>query len=328
MVPSLLFDRARGLKPPPPARVAAIRGRVCRRDALAGAAWRKAGPREAAPAGAALLRRVLLLAALLLPGAHLSARQAAPEPPPPGSSVRGTVVDAVTGRGIPAALVEFLDQGGLVRASATTTEEGGFLLARLPRGEFRLRVTSLGYARTVSLPGRLEEGEALTLVMRVHPSALALAPLEVTATARTTSPALESFYARAERGFGGAFLTRVDIERAGLPRVSDLVAGIAGVRLDGTPAPGLSGGVFLSESPSGTGGRPCPAQIFLDGSPVTRRSALGGTSPLSVQIDRLVTPSEVEGIEVYRSLAEIPPEFLTTDARCGVIAIWRRTPGV
>lgn len=268
-------------------------------------------------------------------GTPAAAGAGAPQPPvpqdrgpqDPSPTIRGTVVDAVTGRGIPAALVEFLDAGTLVRASATTGEEGEFVLSRLPRGEFRLRVTSLGYARTTSTTSRLEEGETLTLVVRVHPTALALAPLEVTATARTASPVLERFYERAERGFGGAFLTRVDIERAGLSRVSDLVAGIAGVRLDAPPAPGISGGVRLSESTSSPAGRPCPIQLFLDGTPVRRPSALGGSANLAVQIDGLVTPSELEGIEVYRSISETPSEFLTSDARCGVIALWRRERG-
>jgi len=241
------------------------------------------------------------------------------------SSIRGTVVDAASGRGIPAALVEFVDQGGLVRASATSREDGSFVLARVSRGEFRLRVSSLGYSRTLTVPSRIESGEALTLVVRLSPSALALAPLEVTASARATSPVLASFYARAERGFGGAFLTRDDIERAGPVRgVSDLVAGLTGVRLDRPAAPGLPPGIFLSESAAETGGRPCPVQVFLDGVPVGSRSRLAGGSPIAAQLDRLVTPVEVEGIEVYRSLSEIPPEFLTTDARCGVIAIWRR----
>ncbi|TVP49828.1 MAG: TonB-dependent receptor [Gemmatimonadales bacterium] len=241
------------------------------------------------------------------------------------SSVRGTVVDASSGRGIPAAFVEFVDQGGLVRASATTGEDGAFLLSRVPRGEFRLRVSSLGYARTTTAAARLEAGEALTLVVRVSPSALVLAPLEVTASVRVTSPVLESFYARAERGFGGVFLTRADIERAGPTRgVSDLVAGLTGVYLDSRPAPGLPAGVFLSEGHSGSAGRPCPVQVFLDGVPVDRRGGLSAGAQRGVQLDRLVTPAEVEGIEVYRSLAEVPPEFLTTDARCGVIAVWRR----
>jgi hypothetical protein len=241
------------------------------------------------------------------------------------SSVRGNVVDASSGRGIPAAFVEFVDQGGLVRASATTGEDGAFLLPRVPRGEFRLRVSSLGYARTTTAASRVEAGEALTLVVRVSPSALALAPLEVTATVRATSPVLESFYARAERGFGGVFLTRADIERAGPSRsVSDLVAGLTGVHLDGAATPGLPRGVFLSEGQSGGSGRTCPVQVFLDGVPVDRRGGLSGSVHRGVQLDRLVTPAEVEGIEIYRSLSEIPPEFLTTDARCGVIAVWRR----
>jgi len=241
------------------------------------------------------------------------------------SSIRGTVIDASSGRGVPAAFVEFLDQGGLVRASATTGEDGAFLLPRVPRGEFRLRVSSLGYARTTTPAARLEAGEALTLVVRVSPSALALAPLEITASVRVTSPVLESFYARAERGFGGVFLTRADIERAGPSRgVSDLVAGLTGVHLDTSPAPGLPAGVFLSQGELGSAGRPCPVQVFLDGVPVDRHGGISGGMNRGVQLDRLVTPAEVEGIEVYRSLSEIPPEFLTTDARCGVIAVWRR----
>jgi hypothetical protein len=159
------------------------------------------------------------------------------------SSIRGTVVDAASGRGIPAALVEFVDQGGLVRASATSREDGSFVLARVPRGEFRLRVSSLGYSRTLTVPSRIEGGEALTLVVRLSPSALALAPLEVTASARATSPVLASFYARAERGFGGAFLTRDDIERAGPVRgVSDLVAGLTGVTARSATRPGSAPG--------------------------------------------------------------------------------------
>jgi len=277
---------------------------------------------------ASVLPAGLLLGGILLSGVlsggppHLHAQVAGAGEE---SSIRGTVVDAASGRGIPAAFVEFVDQGGLVRTSATSREDGSFVLARVPRGEFRLRVSSLGYSRTLTVPSRIESGEALTLVVRLSPSALALAPLEVTASVRATSPVLASFYARAERGFGGAFLTRTDIDRAGPVRgVSDLVAGLTGVRLDRPPSPGLPPGIFLSESVSETGGRPCPVQVFLDGVPVGSRSRLAQGSPTAANLDRLVTPGEVEGIEVYRSLSEIPPEFLTTDARCGVIAIWRR----
>jgi hypothetical protein len=240
------------------------------------------------------------------------------------ASVRGQVVDASTGRGIPAAFVEFLDAGGLVRAAATAGEDGFFLLPRVPRGEFRLRVSSLGYARILSDPARIEEGEALSLTLRVNPTAIALAPLEVTGTVRITSPALSTFYARAERGIGGHFFTRDEIDRLNPRRLTELLARVPGVRLDGTTALGGMAGILVSETPSGVGGRPCPVQLFLDGTPVQRRSGIGASSPYAVQVDGLVEPHEVEGIEVYPSLSEVPPEFLTQDARCGVIAIWRR----
>jgi hypothetical protein len=284
-------------------------------------------------------RRVLRRAERSFPGLALAAllavALAAASPgnawaqPPSGQptgegSVRGQVVDALSGRGIPAAFIEFVDGGGLVRASATSGEDGGFVMARVPRGEFQLRISSLGYARTTSASGRVEEGEALSLVVRVHPTAIALAPLEVTASTRTTSPVLATFYARAERGVGGTFLTRADIDRLAPSRLSDLVATVPGVTLDGGVAPGAMRGVLLSSSPSAIGGRPCPVQIFVDGSPVTRRAGIGATSPYAVQLDHLAGPDEVEGIEVYPALHLVPPEFLTQDARCGVVAIWRR----
>jgi hypothetical protein len=248
---------------------------------------------------------------------------------PPGQvsgegSIRGQVVDASSGRGIPAAFVEFVDPGGLVRASATAGEDGSFVLARVPRGEFRLRVSSLGYARLLSRAERIEAGETLSLVLSVHPSAIALAPLEVTGSERFTSPVLATFYARAERGVGGVFLTRDDIDRLQPRRLSELLATVPGVRMDASGTLGASPGVLLSRSPSGVGGRPCPVQIFLDGVPVGRNTGIGARSPYAVQVDPLARPEEVEGIEIYPSLGQVPAEFLTQDARCGVVAIWRR----
>jgi hypothetical protein len=242
-------------------------------------------------------------------------------------SIRGQVVDATLGRGIPAALVEFVDPGGRVRATATAGEDGSFFLARVPRGEFRLRISSLGYARTLSPSRRIEGGETLSLLVQVEPEAIALAPLEVTGSARTTSPVLSAFQARAERGVGGIYITRDDIERRSPSRVSDLLATVPGVHLENGGAPGASPGVLLSGSPSGIGGRPCAIQLFLDGVPVGSSPGLQGLSPSSVRIDQLVTPDQVEGIEIYQSLGDTPPQFLTQDARCGVVAIWRRARG-
>lgn len=77
----------------------------------------------------------------------------------------------------------------------------------------------------------------------------------------------------------------------------------------------------MARSPVGTGGGPCPVQIFLDGRLITRGAVM------EVPVDDLVTPEAVEGIEVYRGLSTVPPEFLTPNSRCGVVAIWTRRGG-
>jgi hypothetical protein len=37
-------------------------------------------------------------------------------------------------------------------------------------------------------------------------------------------------------------------------------------------------------------------------------------------------PTLIEGVEVYRSASEIPADFRTRDATCGLIALWTRDP--
>jgi hypothetical protein len=69
----------------------------------------------------------------------------------------------------------------------------------------------------------------------------------------------------------------------------------------------------------GVGGGECPVQIFVDGMLATR-AAPGG----DVSVDDLVTPQDVEAIEVFKGLGSVPAEFLNPHSRCGVIAIWTR----
>jgi hypothetical protein len=42
----------------------------------------------------------------------------------------------------------------------------------------------------------------------------------------------------------------------------------------------------------------------------------------------VIHPNNVEAIEVYRSPAEVPPQYGGAEAACGVILLWRRVgPG-
>ncbi len=275
-------------------------------------------------------RALSFLVAALLPGLLLGAltRPAFAQAVPVEGAIRGQVMDETTGEGVPAVQVEFLDPRNRVRASATSDGEGVFLLPRVPSGSFRLRATRIGYATTATDYGRVEAGEVLTVVLRIHPEAIPLAPLEITSRRRATSPILEGFHFRRERGVGGTFLTRDDVERRSPSRLTDLLQAVPGIRI--TSGPGFGSSRLVSMIPPGPArsSGACPVQVFLDGVLASRRVLMaggGGLSPLDgVPVDDLASPSDIEGIEVYRGLSGIPPEFLTPDAGCGVIAIWTR----
>jgi hypothetical protein len=226
-------------------------------------------------------------------------------------------VDEVNGTGLSGARVEFLDDSRRVRATTSTDETGHFVLARLPLGAFRLRVTQLSYVQTTTPVWWIDSGEVLDVVVRLQPDAIPLAPLEVLATTRTSVPVLSGFYRRMESAVGGFFLDRAEIEERHPSRVTDLLADLPGLRLEG--APGYSAQariVTFGRTALASGGGRCAVQVFVDGILASR----GGAVPL----DDLAHPTDLEGIEIYRGMSTLPPEFITPDARCGVVALWTR----
>jgi hypothetical protein len=231
-------------------------------------------------------------------------------------ALRGRVIDQETGDGIATAFVEYLDVHNRVRASAVADGEGGFVLADLPTGSFRLRASRIGYTRTVTPYWRLESGDVLTVAIYVDPDAVLLAPLEITAREHSRSPVLSAFYNRVERRMGGTFLTREEIERRKPSRVTDLLADVPGVRLTSGGLGANSRVVTIPRNAMLRGGQ-CPVQVWVDG-------MLANRGALPVSLDELATPEALEGIEIFRGLATIPPEFVTPEARCGVIALWTR----
>lgn len=234
--------------------------------------------------------------------------------------IRGRVVDETTDRGIPTALVEFMDGRTRIRASAVADDNGNFVLSRLPAGSFRLRATRIGYARALTPYWRIEQGEVLTVVVYLDPDAVLLAPLEIRAVERSASPVLTGFYRRLERRNGGHFITRDEIERRHPSQITDLLADVPGVRLSVGGIGANSRVVSLARAIPFSRGE-CPVQIWVDGLLASRNPSI------DVPLDELATPNILEGIEIYRGLSTIPPEFVTPEARCGVIALWTRRGG-
>jgi len=256
---------------------------------------------------------VLPLLLLALP------REALPQDTSTDVTIMGRVVDDRTNTGIAGAEVEFLNELRQVWARTTADDEGYFALHRLPPGSFRLRVRRLGYAETTTPPWWVQSGEVLSVVVRLQPDAILLAPLEVTGLSRPLSvPALEGFHRRLETSVGGVFFTRQQIEARNPARITDLLMDVPGVRLQ--QASGRAGQLMVvsfTRTLMGRGGGECPVQVFLDGILASRGQG-------AVPLDELASPNALEGMEVYRGLASLPPEFVTPDARCGVVILWTR----
>jgi hypothetical protein len=234
--------------------------------------------------------------------------------------LEGRVIDDVTTAGLVSARVLLLDRYSKPVGYAVTDHEGRFHFSRRENGWYRLDVSAIGYRNTVTpLLWPMRDHLYTELEVRLAPHTVLLAPVEVIALSPLQpSPVLANVEHRRTRGFG-VHLTRDQIEDRRPANVSDMLLELPGVYAVRRGS-GSSGRVIsMSRSLAGPGGGPCVVQIFLDGRLATR-DVPGG----DVLVDELVSPLDVEVIEVFRGLSSIPPEFLTPNARCGVIAIWTK----
>jgi hypothetical protein len=238
---------------------------------------------------------------------------------PTGGTLRGRVEEQNTGAPITSALVEFMDGRTRIRSKTTTDANGQFVLSGLPQGSFRLRVTRIGYAHTTTPYWRVQSGEVLSVVVRVLPDAVPLAPLEISTRFRSAPSALEGFHARQRSGLGGTFITRDDIRKQNPALITDLLATVPGVYLENAPALGRTARIVTFGPRVGPGGGSCPVQVFIDGVLASR------AGPVSV--DELATPAGLMGIEIHSGLSSLPAELVTANARCGVIALWTERGG-
>jgi hypothetical protein len=218
-------------------------------------------------------------------------------------SVRGRLLDAETDAAIAGGTVTLLSQDSLPLQSALSDETGTFLLQAPEAGGYRLFAERIGYRSAASPIIEMEARDTLTVEYRLSTEAVLLRPVTVVAYTGRPDGVLGGFYERMERGGFGTFISREQIEQRHPIYPSDLLRTVPGVQIIPT---WWGRAVVLMR------GR-CVPQIYLDG----MRIASGS-------IDDLVTPMDLEGIEVYRGLAGLPVEFAGPASTCGAIVLWTR----
>jgi len=218
-------------------------------------------------------------------------------------------------------------------ADVTIRSPGGATLGQVEADEFgnfeftvrrgygvRIHAARIGYKENTTPLLYFDEHRLLQVEVRLDPEAILLAPLEIVAWSEVIDNAmLEGYWRRVESGLG-IYITREQVEARNPGFVSDLLREVPGVQMSGGTV-GARPSVRMVRASN----RNCATQIFVDGFLVNPRDITG--EPEDFRIDDMVSPASVEGIEVYRGLSTVPPEFLNPDAACGVIAIWTRRGG-
>lgn len=237
--------------------------------------------------------------------------------PAAGQEVRvvGRVIANDTERPLEAAEVSIRRADGGFIGSTETDSLGNFEFLVSRTSSVRLFAKRLGYESTITPLLYFDNRRFIQVEVRLDTDAILLAPLEVVVWSDVDrSPLLDNFRARLETGLG-TYFTREDIERRRPMYVTDMLRTVPGLQLvgEGSGRPRIELG-------RGTG-MACATQVFVDGMLMNRGNAG------AVRLDDVVSPGSIEGIEVYRGLSSVPPEFLNADSECGVVAVWTRRGG-
>jgi hypothetical protein len=231
--------------------------------------------------------------------------------PARGQIVTGTVVEDPSGHTLADVEVRLFTTAGRVVASAVTDSAGTFRLQAPRFGEFRLQARMLGMADVATDPFTVQAG-AMEVVLRMAAEAVPLEPLTVAARGREADLGfLTGYYQRMEwnsRAGIGRFITRDAIDARNPVNVSDMLREIPRVQV----LRGRGGGSYVAmRNARGE----CTPALYVDGMRANRRDR--------AFIDEFVRPGDVEGVEVYVGLAQLPGEY-HDENHCGVLLVWTR----
>lgn len=262
-----------------------------------------------------LPRHTLWIMAALLAAAPLHAQ-----------IVRGRVLDARSGEPVPQASVTALTVEQRNGGRARTAADGTFTLQLRAAGTFMLRGERAGYQPSTTQAIPVAVREMVTVELRVSPQPMQIDPLRV--TARVQPPhdrvlEMNGFYDREASGLG-RFVRREDMDLHPEFNLAHTLARVPGVELDrdqrGREIVTFTRGRIVGTiSRTQVGKRDdCFPLIYLDG------TLMRYAPPNDVQLNDIIHPDQVEALEVYRSAAEIPPQYNGVNSACGVILIWTR----
>jgi len=221
----------------------------------------------------------------------------------PAQIISGIVMETESKTRLPGGHVILLDDDSVAVAQFATDSVGAFSLT-LPRaGAYLLRAELIGYRGATSPELNIGSRDTLQVEFSLARNAVVLEGFVVKARNRRLTPAAQRFYDRSRNSIAGSFIGRAQIDKVHPTRTTDLFRTIPGIQT--TP---MMGGNSVTIRGN------CRPTVYVDGVRINGYRS----------IDDLAQPLELEGVEVYRSADQAPPEFTGLRAGCAVILIWTR----
>ena len=231
------------------------------------------------------------------------------------ASLRGVVRNADNGnRVLRDAMIYVIG----TKRSARSDSAGVFRVDGIPAGTRTIEVKSLGLSAT-SFTIDFATNSVRDTTTLLSKRAQYLRPVSVRGKENSTSLMINGgFEERRAQGLG-SFITEAELNRRTLSSLISVFSGHPIIRINwgylpANRAPSL--GRVPIPLMRGTGATYCRPNIFLDNMPMGRAYE---------DMNGLVTPESVKGIELYDTPGTIPMQYdLTSSTGCGSIVIWTR----
>ena len=180
---------------------------------------------------------------------------------------------------------------------ARSGSDGKFSFESVPQGSASITIRRLGY-RLRTLPVEIAANNP-TMEVSLEEIAADLDPVTVDASSGRMAEFTDH---RANSSFGHFFDQR-DIARLKPRFTSELFRSIPGATVQ--VASGIGNRVLL---------RGCKPRIWVN-----------GVRTVNTEVDEVAAPSELDGIEIYPSMAGTPAQYMDRENRaCGTVILWTR----
>lgn len=228
----------------------------------------------------------------------LVSAQAVAQTPPSQVEVRGTVTDLsrapIAGAEVGAVV------GNVLVKQTLTADDGSFNLGTLAAGAVSLRIRRLGFEpRVLDLQLGPDVLAPLDIVMKPRSTELEDVVIEANDRAR-----LREFYEHREQRHSYAkFFDQNEIRKRGAVNTSDLFRSVPGITIKAANTGGNTIRI-----------RGCQPMVWLDGQRVP-----------NAELDEVISPGDIAGIEFYFSMAGTPAQYMErTNRACGTLLVWTK----